>query len=348
MPERLGFGMIGCGEIAVQTSTSILQSQSARVVCCMDVREDLAADLAGRHEASFTTSLEELLGDERVEAVVISTPHHLHAPQVFRAVEAGKHVLVEKPIARRLTEADEMIAAAEQAKVALGVLFFVRFGFPPVRARQLVRGGALGEVLAVKVHDMMDKPAHYWQGGYTGRVRDDWRVSLDKSGGGVLLMNLSHNIDAMVSILDPAPRRIYAEYGTLGTQTEVEDFVSFVMTLEGGTIFSGDGSSVAAGGESLGDRIYGRKGQLAMRGNRLRAFLKEPWQELEAGRWLELPAPEGFPDGRSVHVERFARAVLDGGELPIPARQARRSLEIVRGAYLSMQRRRPVDFPVQE
>ncbi len=348
MAERLSFGMIGCGEIAVQTSKSILESESARVVHCMDTVEELARDLAEKHGARSSARAEDLLADEEVRAVVISTPHYLHAPLAVQAAEAGKHVLVEKPVACTLSQADEMIDAAGKAGVNLGVLFPLRLGFGPEKARELVRGGALGKVVAAKIHAMSRKPDRYWHGGYSGRAKSDWRVSLERSGGGYLVMNLIHNLDGLVSILDPAPKRIYAEYGTFLTAVEVEDHISFLMRLKDGAIVTLDGSSAAAGGESFGDRIYGEKGQIGLSRGECRVFLEEPWGELAAGEWISLPKPEKPPKTRTLHVDLFSRAVLTGGDVPVSGREGRRSLEMARGAYLSMKRGRPVEFPVEE
>lgn len=362
MAERLRFGMIGCGEIAVQTSGCVLQSEHARVVHCMDPVKSVAEDLAAKHDAKASDKTEELLADDDVQAVVISTPHYLHSPLSVQAAEAGKHALTEKPIACTLAQADAMIEAASKAGVRLGVLFPARFGFGAQKARELVRAGALGKIVAVKFHAMGDKPGHYWDGGYTGRVKDDWRVTLQKSGGGFLIMNMIHNLDAMIHILDLRPRRIYAEYGTFRTPVEVEDFISFVMRFtsageareDDGGIASLDGSSAAAGDESFGDRIYGERGQIAMAGGKLRVFLKEARGDLKADEWVTLSPPEGFPNPRTAAVDAFARSCisgLSGGflcEVPVPGEEGRRSLEIVRGAYLSMKRGGPVEFPVRE
>jgi len=347
MSEQLGFALVGCGEIAVCTSERILDSPHVRVVRCMDPREDLAEDLAAAHGAKSGGRIEDVLADDEVQAVIISTPHYLHSPLAIQAAGAGKHVMVEKPLACTLSQADAMIAAADAAGVKLGVMFDQRIDFAQVKARELVRGGAIGDVVAVKIHGMTDKPESYWHGGFTGRVKDDWRISLATSGGGYLIMNQIHNLDVLVSIVDPSPERIYAEYSTLRTPVEVEDFVSFVMRLEGGVIVSLDGSSAAVGAESFGDRFYGKSGQIAVAAGVLRVFLTEPWGDIEAGRWVEMSAPDDRPDSRSQMVDRFAEAALTGGEVPVCGREARRSLEIARGAYLSMQRGGPVRFPVE-
>ena len=348
MSDRLAYALIGCGEIAVQTSKGVLASEKGRVVHCMDIRGDLAEDLAARHEARATDQLDVVLADEEVQAVIVSTPHYTHSPLAVRAAEAGKHVLVEKPVACTLAETDAMIAAAEKAEVKAGVMHVQRLGFAYATARELVQGGAIGNVVAAKIHGMSDKPGSYWHGGFTGRVKDDWRTRLASAGGGYLIMNQIHNLDSMVSILDPTPQRIYAEYGTFRTPVEPEDYLSFVLRLEGGAIVSLDGSSAAVGGGSFGDHIYGACGQVVISREGLQVYVNRPWGELDVDTWNDIPAPADPPNTRSVMVDAFADAVFTDAEVPVPVRQGRRALEIVRGALLSMQRGAPVEFPVKE
>ncbi len=347
MSDHVNVALIGCGEIASKTTECVKKASHIRVVQCMDIRGGLAKDLAKVYDATSTDRLEDVLNNADVKAVIISVPHYEHAPLSIAAAKAGKHVLVEKPIACTLAQADEMIAAAAQAGVRLGVFHPTPFSFQAVKARELVRGGAIGEVVAVKLHETNNKPESYWHGGFTGRVKDDWRISRATSGGGYLIMNQIHNLSAMIEILDPQPERIYAEYGTFRTQVEVEDFISFVMRLKSGAIVSLDGSSAAPGCGTFGDHIYGTTGQIDL-GKPMKVTVTEPWGDLKVGEANELAPPEDFPDARTAAADGFAKAILEGREAPIPAAHGRRALEIVRGAYLAMQRGRPVTFPVQE
>ena len=348
MSERLNLAFLGCGEISVHSSDAVSRSARARIVHCMDIRKDLAADIAGRHDAKSTDELDVVLADADVQAVVISTPHFQHAPLSIAAARAGKHVLVEKPMACTLTEADAMIAAADDAGVKLAVFLPQRLSFGYATARRLVAAGAIGDVVAYKIHDLADKPGDYWHGGFTGRAKDDWRMSLATSGGGFLLMNEIHNLDSFVSIVDPRPQRIYAEYGTFRTPVEVEDFLSMVMRLDSGAVVSLDGSSAAVGCETHGDRVYGTKGQLAPGNKTCRVHLSEPWEDIPADQWVELTAGEDYPDSRTAYLDAFCRAVMDDTDPPVSGAEGRRSLEIARGAYLSMRRGAVVSFPVQE
>ena len=350
MTDRVNFGLIGCGEIAEQTSRAILESAHARVVHCMDPVGSLAADLAGKHGARSTTRLDDLLADREVQAVIVSVPHFLHAPLTVQAARAGKHVLSEKPMACTLTQADEMIAAAAAAGVKLGLFFPGRLQFACQKAAELVAAGAIGPVVAAKIHAMSNKPARYWSGGWTGRIQTDWRPKLATSGGGYLIMNQIHDVDMLIGILDLKPTRIYAEYGTFRTPVEVEDFLSFVMRTQEGTLVALDGSSAAVGGESLGTRLYGRTGQIHLAEDRkLRVFLEAAWGGLPAGEWTEVTAPADYPKNtRTMAADAFARWVLGQAEYHAPGAVGRRSLEIIRGAYLSMKRSGPVTFPVKE
>src|SRR5712692_7965486 len=113
MAEQLAFGIVGCGEIAVQTAKGIAQAGNARVARAMDTREELARDLGEVYGGPWSARLE----DPAVQALYIAVPHYLHAEIAVRAAHAGKHVLCEKPICTTLADADQMIVAARKAGV---------------------------------------------------------------------------------------------------------------------------------------------------------------------------------------------------------------------------------------
>src|SRR3954453_246638 len=115
--------MIGCGEIAVRTAAAIASSRHAEHVMVMDTRAELARDLGATYRVPWTDRAEDLLANPAVDAVYIAVPHHLHAPLHLQAVAAGKPILVEKPIATTLADAEAMIAAARVNNVPLSVNF---------------------------------------------------------------------------------------------------------------------------------------------------------------------------------------------------------------------------------
>src|SRR5438093_7472519 len=173
MPDQLGIGMIGCGEIAVQTARGIDAAPSARHVMVMDVDARVAGDLGSSYGVPHTTEVAALLANPQVEAVYIAVPHYLHAPLALEAIAAGKHVLVEKPIATTLEDADRMIEAARARGLALSVAYLAQGDRALQRVRGLVADGAIGRVLGTRIVLRSDKPQSYWTGGFTGRIQTD-------------------------------------------------------------------------------------------------------------------------------------------------------------------------------
>ena len=341
----LRVGMIGCGEIAVANARSINNAQNACIAMVMDVVEDVAKDLSEKYNASYTTDVKELLANPDVDAVIISTPHYLHAPLAIQAAEAGKHVMVEKPIAINLKQADEMIAACEKAGVLLSVCFVSRYGASTVKAKELIEQGAIGKIIGIKISGMSNKPEHYWHGGYSGRVKTDWRQQLDKSGGGYLIMNLVHNIDRLRYVTGLEAVRVYSEYDTFATPVEVEDMLNVVLRYNNGAIGSIDGSSCAVGGESLGDRIYGTDGQIVC-SNPLRVYTTKSVEGLKANEWNQLKVEEPY-DSRVRFIEEFSEAVSRcSGQPPITGYDGRATLEIIVAAYESGKRKAVVELPM--
>lgn len=347
MPAELRFGIIGCGEIAVRTCMAIAAAPNATVTMLMDARTEVLSDLAEMYSAPTTTRVEDVLANPDVDAVYIATPHDLHAPIGIQAARAGKHVLVEKPIATTLEDADALIAACEENDVRLGVAFLAQADAALAQARDLVRAGMLGDLVSVRLTALGDKPASYWQGGYSGRIKTDWRSQRARAGGGILIMNVVHDLNTVRWVTGLEARRVYAEAGTLATEVEVEDTVGVVVRYDGGAIGTIHAGSAMRGGAHLdarGPRIYGTRGQLIL-GSPVLAFLESPPEGGRPNTWQELRAPR-TRDGRQAMVEAYSRAVLDGAEPPVRGLDGRKALEIIVAAYRSAQEQSPVELPL--
>ncbi|MCW8133471.1 MAG: Gfo/Idh/MocA family oxidoreductase [Planctomycetota bacterium] len=344
---KVRFGLIGCGEIAMQSLQALkLHPEVCQVSAVQDVNEPLAKDTGEKTGAAVFTDPAKLLERDDVDAVVISTPHFLHAPLTIQAAQAGKHVACEKPIACTLEQADQMIAACKSASVLLTVNYILRYDAPQKKAADLIAQGAIGKVIRFQAHVAADKPESYWSGGYTGRNKSDWRQSKEKSGGGVLIMNLIHDIDRIHKIAGLAPARLYAEYDTHSTPVEVEDNISVTVRYTNGAIGSIDAMSCARGKESFGNRIYGTDGQIEL-GWPLRVFTTRDVPGLKKNEWntLELPGKAWGPEPRGEFFERFARAILKGDTAcDISGEEARASLAFCLAAYESADKRAPVEF----
>jgi predicted dehydrogenase len=341
---RLRIGMIGCGEIAIRMAAAIASSQHAQHVMVMDTRAELAQDLGQRYGVPWTDRVDDLLANPAVDAVYIAVPHHLHAPLTVQAAAAGKHILVEKPIATTLADAEAMIVAARANGVWLSVNFHAQVDPVCQAARELVGKGAIGQVVGTHIVYRGDKPASYWTSGYSGRVATDWRVTKATAGGGVMIMNAIHDLNTMRFITGLEVNRVYAEYGTYSTSVEVEDYIVVTYRYGNDAIGTIEAGSAIRGGDPLHDvdRIYGTAGQI---------LLSEPPQiytivatdGLPPNQWHPLPVePLTAEEQQTAMVDGFAGPIVRGNAPTVAAEDGLAVLAIVLAAYQSGAEGRPV------
>ncbi len=348
MADKIRLGMIGCGEIAVQTAKGIAAAKLAEHVMVMDVSERVAKDMGNTYGVPYTTKVEELLANPKVDAVYIAVPHFLHAPLTIQALQAGKPVLVEKPIATTLADADNMIAAAKVARLTLSVAYHAQVDDVSQAAKALVADGAIGKVIGTRIIYRGDKPESYWHGGYSGRITTDWRISKAKSGGGVLIMNTVHDLNTMRYITGLEATRVFAEYDTYTTPVEVEDYIVVTYRYSNGAIGTLEAGSAIRGRDPFGEanRIYGEHGQITF-AREPKIFVTREFKGLKVNEWQDLPAGEKKHDGgRAALVDGFAGALLAGKEPPVKGEDGRAALEIIVAAYQSGQEHRVINLPL--
>jgi len=344
--DRLRIGMIGCGEIAVRTAAAIAASQHAQHVMLMDTKPELARDLGETYGVPWTDQVDVVLANPEVDAVYIAVPHHLHAPIAIQAANAGKHILVEKPIATTLADGEAMIAAARDSGVWLSVNFHAQVDPLCQAARKLISDGAIGEVIGTRIVFRGDKPSTYWTSGYSGRVPTDWRTKKATAAGGVLIMNGIHNLNTMRYVTGLEVDRVYAEYGTFVTPVEVEDLISITYRYRNGAIGSLEaGSAIRGRGAATEvDRIYGSDGQLTLseRGP-LSLYTTVSASGFPLNEWSEIPlTPLTIDEHKTAMVDGFAGPILRGERTAVSAEDGLAALAIVLAAYQSGAEGQPV------
>ncbi|MGH8497275.1 MAG: Gfo/Idh/MocA family protein [Methylococcales bacterium] len=178
-----GVGIVGCGLIGQKRARSLPQGS---LIACADINESSATTLAGYSGAKVFSDWHELLALPKMDIVVVATPHDALAEITAAAIEAGKHVLVEKPAARHVDELRPLPARAEQKDVLVRVGFNHRYHRAFRRARAIVDSGALGPLMFLR--------ARYGHGGRIG-YDNEWRARPELSGGGELIDQGVHLID---------------------------------------------------------------------------------------------------------------------------------------------------------
>jgi predicted dehydrogenase len=334
MNKQLGFGFVGAGEIAVASAEALRGSRHAFIARIHDVRDDLAQDLAARYGGQPAASIEALLADPNVEAIYICLPHYLHRAAARAAAGAGKHVFVEKPMGVSPDDAQAIVDACHQNGVACGVPFVTRYAPAYREAHRLVHSGAIGEVTGFRLTYRGDKPHSYWYGGYSRRAASDWRLGWATAGGGVLIMNTIHDLDAILWITGLDVAQVQGVIANTSSPGEVEDYALVILSCSGGILGSIEAISALPGGQGPAhravNRIYGRQGQIV---------LPSPWSidplavfTRETGEWREIAATPAA-DARQLAFDDFATAVLTGSPIPVPGEAGLKASRVLHAAY---------------
>lgn len=344
--EPLRIGIAGAGGIAQRNAREAAASGAAKVMGVFDVNHKAARDLGRAVGAPFMASYEELLANPEVEAVLLSTPHHLHRPMTIDAAAHGKHVMVEKPIANSLDEARQMHRACDKAGVQLTVNYSFRY-LPKIRkARQLIEAGALGDIVGVQIVNHQFKDPGYWTGARSNSP-DDWRASRQKCGGGFLIMNVCHVIDYVYYLTGLRAVRVYSEHATLGSPAEVEDIISVSFRLENGGIGAIAASSIMRGADQAEERIWGTNGSMILNAEGLSYYSTRPIDGRRPGKLHHL---RRFPESSwtAEWVKAFALAVRTGARPEISFREAWENLSFIQTAYQAMDEGRALEVPAFE
>jgi predicted dehydrogenase len=246
-------GLVGAGWVMDFHARAALEHPGAELVAAANWRKPSLRRLAGRHGIPrVTTDWRALAADAEVDAVVIATPNALHAPQAIAFLEAGKHVLVEKPMAPTVAEADAMVAAARGSGAFLMVAHCWRF-HPDVQAlRARVEAGDLGQIVKTRGYGVHAR----W--GPSG-----WFTDPALAGGGALLDMGVHAIDTARYLLgDPEPVRVSAAVGTRYGDYAVDDDAVLLITWSNRTnsVVESGWWQPQAGGLEADTELYGTAG----------------------------------------------------------------------------------------
>lgn len=335
------FGLIGCGRVAPRHAQSLIQVPDTQLVAVADVREDRASRFSAEYGAQAYTNYEDMLARPDIDAVTICVPSGLHAQVAIDVLQAGKHVLVEKPIALNLDDADRMIATAREKGLRLGVVLQNRYNSPVQQVRTLIDQGRLGKLYLGSVCVRWYRPQSYYE--------DDWHGTRSMDGGA--LMNQSiHHLDALQWFMGPVAS-VYAYTATLAHTMECEDVGVAVVRFRSGALATVEGSTLTWPQNLEGSvALFGERGSVKIGGTALsRITLWKVDGELEreaeilTSQRIDPPTVYGYSHREVIHD--FVRALLEGREPSTPGPEARKSLALVLAIYESARTGQEVQLP---
>lgn len=328
---KIRFGLIGCGRVAPRHAQSLMQMDNAELVAVADVKPHRADKFAEEYGVEAHYSHEALLGRQDIDAVCICVPSGLHAAVSIDALNADKHVLVEKPIALNLADADRMIQAAEDAGKTLGVVLQNRYNEPMQKLRQLLDEDGLGKLYLGSACVRWYRPQSYYE--------DDWHGTWAMDGGAIMNQSI-HHVDALTWFMGPVAS-VNAYTGTLAHKMEAEDVGVAIVRFQSGALATIEGSTVTwPQNLEASVAIFGERGSVKIAGtalNRITIWKVEGQLEDESELLMrqQLDPPSVYGYSHYQVIENFAQALVDGVAPSTPGREARKSLEIVRAIYKS-------------
>jgi len=294
----------------------------------------------------WTTDYNDVLRSD-VDFVDVSTPNHIHADQTVAALEAGKHVLCQKPMAPTVADCRRMVEAAKRTGKTLG-MFMCMLGMPIVGdLKRMVREGLLGQIASIHVRAAHRAP-------FLDKGKHGWRASARNIGGGSFMQLGVHHINFIQYVLEDEIVSVagYAKNLYCHHSLEGEDVVGAAGELKSGSVITMESGYSSAGTST---EIYGTKGHFVMRNDCIFLELPEDFQ----GRILSYKRPAGdYPvvriDTKDIHpaiqeLEKetnmnraFARAILAGEPAPQPGEIGMRDVAICQAIYRSAETGRRV------
>ena len=349
--ENVRIGIIGMGNMGRFHASDLLAGKVARgELAAVGSTSPHKLDEYKEKGVQVFGSGEEMIASAAIDALLIATPHYQHTSLGIAALEAGLHIMVEKPISAHKADAERLIAAAvARPELRFGGMFQLRVEPRYQKIRELVQGGELGDLVRVLwiMTDWFRSEAYFQSGG--------WRATWKGEGGGVLLNQCLHQLDAMQWITG-MPSKVRSHVG-IGQwhDIEVEDDVTCYMEFANGAT----GAFITSSGETPGSNrfeIAGTKGRLILENDTLMLTRNE----VPSDEWCktskigfqkpettveEIPIP-GADAAHATLMTNFVNAILDGEALIAPGAEGLGSVELANVMVYSGLLNETVDLPM--
>jgi len=335
--KKVRWGIIGAGGIADRrTMPGIELAENAVIHSVMEVDMAVAKALKEKYKAAKAYDNEaDLIADPDVDAVYIASPVVYHKKQAMMAADAGKHILLEKPIALTVDEGNEVIDYCKKKGVLLATGFMMRFHAYHQAMKKIVEGGKLGQIVSARAQ------LTCWYPDMPG----NWRQAKATSGGGALMDMGVHCLDLIQYITGYKAKRAAGMASTLTFDYEVEDSGAILVELENGAICHIESNFNIPDAAARGRfEIYGTKGSMLaegtisqVEGGSLDVMISDDSLQYDAKQDRNEVEPMKveveFGNMYTKEIESFSNTILNGGEMEVPAEDAVQVQNVIQSAY---------------
>lgn len=331
--ETINFALIGCGKISERHLNAIKQTPKTKLIAVCDIQEGKAKALASTLQCDAYSDYKEMLKRDDINIVDICTPNGMHAPITIDVANAGRHVLLEKPMALIVEDCDKMMKACKENGVHLFVVKQNRFNPPIIKLREAIERGRFGKLVLGNVTVRWARPQDYYD-------KDEWHGSRCMDGG-MLFTQASHHIDMLQWMMGPV-HSVKSNVATLTHNIETEDTAVVVIRFKNGALGVVEATTCTFPKNMEGSiTILGEKGTAKVGGTAMNKI--DYWEfsdfknEDENIRECTTNPPNVYGYGHNEVIRHVTDSLLHNGPIVggVGGEEGRKSVKLIEAIYES-------------
>jgi len=332
----LRFALVGCGRISKRHSDLLGcdEIKDAKLVAVCDLELQKAEALGGKFSIPVFQYMHEMMAEIEIDVVVILTETGYHAKHVIELAKYGKHIMVEKPMALTLDDADKMIQECDKSGSRLFVIKQNRFNVPVVKAREALVSGRFGKLVLGTVRVRWCRPQSYYD-------QDFWRGTWALDGG-VLTNQASHHIDLLEWMFGEV-ESVFAKSTTALVNIEAEDTAVVTLKFKNGALGIIEATTATRPKDLEGSlSILGEKGTVEIGGfavNEMKvwSFQEESDEDKDVMDKFSVNPPNVYGFGHKAYYEHVVDSISNEKQHLVDGLQGRKSLELISAIYESIE-----------
>jgi predicted dehydrogenase len=334
--NMLNFALVGCGRIAKRHSEllGLNQIKGACLVAVCDINEEKAKAIGQSFGVPYYTDMDEMMQKVPIDVVSVLTPSGLHAEHVVNLAEFKKHIMVEKPMALTLDDADAMIRACDQNGIKLFVIKQNRFNVPVVKLRKALEEGRFGKLILGTIRVRWCRNQAYYD-------QDKWRGTWAYDGG-VLTNQASHHVDMLEWMMGEVDS-VFAKSATALVDIETEDTAVVLLKFRNGALGIIEATTATRPKDLEGSiSILGEKGSVEIGGfavNQMKVwqFSEEQSGDQEVMERYSVNPPNVYGFGHQAYYEHVVDCINNNKQHLVDGLEGRKSLELISAIYESIE-----------
>ncbi|NLZ36045.1 MAG: Gfo/Idh/MocA family oxidoreductase [Clostridiales bacterium] len=338
MRGKLRFGILGCGMVSVYHINAVLSNPDAELYGVCDSSFENTLKTAAVYGVKAYNNYKEMLDDELIDVVCVCTPSGFHAQNTLSALNAGKHVIIEKPMALNVEDADAIVSLSEKTGKIVSVISQLRFTDCYAAINSALQRGDFGKIILADISMKYHRSKEYYSG-------SSWRGTWKLDGGGALMNQGIHSIDLIISLLGNV-NRTFAFCRTLSHKIEVEDTATAVLEFESGAVGSIQASTACFPGYSRRFEICGDKGSVVFSDENIISWdLPGEMPQVSHSYCSSSSDPRAI--GNENHIKQIndiVAAIKEDRPPLIDAIQGRKPVSLICAMYQSSVTGKPVDI----